>query len=86
MFLEWNHDLWMKTYIENINSLIDAESIGDIKYVSQNELHNYVTGSREVCQGWRETGGFSRSNNIYLIQFHITGSTQYQLSSLNNSE
>jgi len=65
LLLEWNYNLWMNNYIENISTLIDADHLGDISYVSTHELHSYYPGGRELCQGWRETGNLIRIPHYY---------------------
>ena len=69
MFLEWNYNIWMQNYLDNITTLIDSEHLGDINYVGgiilfnwlANEFMYYCPGGRELMAGWRETGNILRS-------------------------
>lgn len=36
LFLKWNHDLWLRQYLENLESLNGAEALGDISMLSGN--------------------------------------------------
>jgi hypothetical protein len=51
----------MKQYMENIQSTIGLNALGDLDYVSNHEIYNYTPGFREVTAGWRETGHILRS-------------------------
>lgn len=56
------------------------DAIGDIDYVSTNEMYNYTPGFREQTAGWRETGHMLRSNNLfYSIKLLITMKIQLLL-------
>ena len=33
MYLEWNYNIWMQNYLDNIHTLFDAEALGDVTYV-----------------------------------------------------
>lgn len=36
LFLHWNYSLWMRQYLDNVQSLIGVNALGDIQYVSGN--------------------------------------------------
>lgn len=39
MFLEYNYNIWMQNYLNNITTLIDSEHLGDINYVGGTNDH-----------------------------------------------
>lgn len=61
----------MKQYTESIKTLCGVEALGDISLVSMNEMVNYLPGSRELSTGWRETGHYARSKNIFAYKFRL---------------
>lgn len=65
LHLKWNYHLWMQQYIENIQTLNGIEALGDISYVSNNELMTYLPGARETSTAWRETGHYLRFSHYF---------------------
>jgi hypothetical protein len=60
LLLKWNYHLWMTQYLYNIKSLNGLEALGDVSYLSSNEVFSYLPTIRENNSGWRETGHYVR--------------------------
>lgn len=60
LFLKYNHDLWMKHYVDNLENMYGILHLGDIDMISGQELFSYMPGINQSSAGWRETGYITR--------------------------
>ena len=78
LFLKYNHDLWMKHYIDNLDVLFNLHDVGDILKVSETERLSWHPGVSENTAGWRETGYTLRNNVYYEDSFIINIGNQFR--------
>ncbi len=78
LYLKYNHDLWMKQYVDNLDALYNAQSIGDFSKIGTSELFQYCQGASELSAGWRETGYMFRQSVYYENSITLAVSNQFR--------
>ncbi len=68
----------MKQYVDNLDALYNAQSIGDFSKVGSNEMFQYCQGAAELSAGWRETGYMFRQSVYHENSIAMAVSNQFR--------